>query len=176
MPRTRAKSNKNQELHAPSGLSKRPANWACSRKTRSTETASAATTRAVWRCPSTSATKTTIQTQSTAFITAGQPPREVPARRARAAQVQPGGQGDHAGNLLPGGAVVLHGDRVFVRVAGHPAVQEGGDHVLFPLVPVVAGQQPQHPPVPLLQVQVAAHPAASAPAWPSLARTTRAAA
>jgi hypothetical protein len=36
------------------------------------------------------------------------------------------------------------------------------------------GQQPQHPPVPLLQVQAAAHAAASAPARPSLARTTRA--
>jgi hypothetical protein len=38
----------------------------------------------------------------------------------------------------------------------------------------VAGQQPQHPAVPLLQVRAAAHPAASPPARPSLARTTRA--
>ena len=54
-----------------------------------------------------------------------------------------------------------------------------GDHVLFPPLPVVAGQQPQHPPVSLLQAQAAAHPAAPAaagPVWPSLARTARAAA
>jgi hypothetical protein len=104
----------------------------------------------------------------------GLPPGEVAALSAGATQVQPGGQAGHAGDLRPAGPVELHGDRVFVRVAGQPAVQEGRDHVLFPRVPVVAGQQPQHPPVPLLRVQAAAHPAASAPVRPSLARTTRA--
>ena len=71
------------------------------------------------------------------------------------------------------GPAELKDGLVFLRVASQPAVQEGGDHVLFPLLPVVAGQQPQHPPVPPLQPG-AAHPAASAPARPSLARTTRA--
>ena len=102
----------------------------------------------------------------------GLPPGEVPARSARAAQVQPDGQPGHAGDLRPAGPGRLADVLVRLRVAGQPAVQEGGDHVLFPLLPVVAGQQPQHPPV--APLQVAAHPAASAPARPSLARTTRA--
>ncbi len=99
----------------------------------------------------------------------------VPAPSARAAQVQPDGQAGHAGDLRPAGPRRLSDVLIGRRVAGEPAVEEGGDHVLFPLVPVPAGQQPQHPPVPPLQA--AAHPAApaaDAPARPSLARTTRA--
>ncbi len=102
----------------------------------------------------------------------GLPPGEVPARSARTAQVQPGSQAGHAGELRPGGLAELDDAPVYLRIAGQPAVQEGGDHVLFPLVPVVARQQPQRPPVPLLQVQIPAHPVASAPARPSLSRTT----
>ena len=105
------------------------------------------------------------------------PPGEVPARRARGAHVQPDGQPGHAGDLRPAGTAELQDALILVRVTGQPAVQEGGDHVLFPQLPVVAGQQPQHPPVTLLQANAAAHPAAPAaagPARPSLARTTRA--
>ncbi len=98
-------------------------------------------------------------------------PGEVPARGARAAQVQPGGQARDAGDLRQTGLAVLGDELVFFRVAGQRAFQEGGDHVLFPPLPVVGGQYPQRPPVPLLQPP--AHPRAP-PIRPSFARATRA--